>query len=324
MKNITYINELLSLKDERKKLVDAYKDTPPVEQRIKTGDFWPWVKEIEELLANDEEIPISKIQQIVHSNIESSALELSKLIHQELSNHKTHQLYMTRVHPNITEFAIGATLYLGVNVEIGITILDEQLVRTRKSNFKEKQTGFYIDASTTILACVDGSAKVGCWTSNEVLTEANIPQEFKGSYKESTLTKGKYFTIHAKKQGITFASVTKQAAMIIIKVIKNKSPIALQFDSKNFNLLAVVSSDHETSRFQVASVALRALDSAGDVDILKPYLKNKNSFIRWHTAREIYLRDENHGKAVFKELLNDINPMVRDSAQRCLNELYGD
>jgi len=324
VKNIASINHLINLKDDKLKLVDVYKNTPPLEQTIKSGKFWPWVKEVEELLSSSEDIPMSRIQQIVHSNIDSSINSLTSLVKTELKNYNSHPLYMARIYPNINDFAIGATLYLGKHVEVGITTLDEELVKARKYKFKDKQTGFFIDASTTILACVNGSVQIGCWTSDETLSENNIPKKFKGTYEESTLQKGELFTIRGTEQGITFTSSDKQAAMIIIKIIKNKPPAALQFDSKSLSLIAVVSSDQASSRFQVASVALRALNNGGDIEILKPYLQHSNAFIRWHSAREIYLRDSAHGKTVFKELLNDRNPMVRDSALRCLNELYGD
>lgn len=324
MRDIGHINVLLSSKQEKLKLQDVYKDKMPPEKMILSGILWSWVQDIEKILLQRDGIQLEVIQNLIRKNLESSTLEFKQLIESELDGHNSNGLYMSRVHPNINEFAIGATLYTAEHLEIGISFLDEESIHTRKKTNKEKQTGFYIDASTVLLACIKGSAKLGCWTLGEPISEKNIPQKFEGNYKEIDISAGEVYTILGAKQGITFLSVDKQAAFIIVKINKGKSSVALQFDSKSYELLATVSTDPVTSRFQVATVALRALQGGEDVELLRHYLQHNNAYVRWHSAREIYLRDSVEAKSVFKQLSKDNSPMVRESANRCLNELYGE
>ena len=324
MRNIEHVRKLLSEEKTKLNLVDVYKDKKPPEEMISDGKFWPWVQEIETLLDENEGLNVEHVRKIVNTNLPNSINECKSLLESELEGYGKHELYQTRISPNISEFAIGATFYQGTNVQIGITFMDERHIRDRKDANKDITTGFYIDSATTILACIKGAAKIGCWTLDEKVDPQNIPEKFAGQYLESDIKQGETFTVEGGKSGITFVSADECAAFVIVQLIKDKCPVRLQFDSKAYNLLGVVASDQETSRFQVATVALRALSGSTDTEILKPYTKHSNSYIRWHCAREIYLRDSAAAKPIFEQLQQDVSPMISASATKCLQELYGE
>ncbi|MEZ7277139.1 hypothetical protein [Pseudoalteromonas sp. 68 DY56-GL68] len=324
MINFSRINKLLLNEKSRIELVNIFKRKTSPENMILQGKLWSWIKEIETLIENNKSVKLEEIEYIVKDNAPSSLDELKELLNSELQGYSKHELYQSRITPNINEFSIGSTFYQGTHVQIGISFIDEEQVKARKNKNKSLTTGFYIDHATSILMCVEGSAKIGCWSLNEKLDVNRVPNKFIGKYNEEDIQKGGLFTVKGGKQGITFISVNKCAAFFIVQIMKDKSPIRLQFDSKNHELLGVIASDQETSRFQVATVALRALSKDKHTKILLPYIEHPNAYIRWHCAREIYLRDEKEAKVIFQKLQTDVSPMIRYSAKNCLRDLYGD
>lgn len=301
-------------------LHECFRGNPPFEEKLKSLDSFLVFESIDLIAKSSTEQRITDISNILRENYLTVSQDIVRMLIEELRAYCNSSMYISRLEPRVSDFSLGFTLYRGEKVEVSVMSLDDFSIKIRKKNLASKLTGFYIDSSSTIYCCLQGSFNIGMWTSNQIIDSDNICNKFDGTYNEFTLSEGNVLSQISSSQGITFLSASRKNVLLSVKILNNSASVAYQYDSKNNNLLSVVAADNASSRLQVASVALRRINQNYDLDIeiLSLYLDHPNQFIRWHCAREIFLRNPSAAKSVFKALLSDSSDMIRESAKKCL------
>jgi hypothetical protein len=129
--------------------------------------------------------------------------------------------------------------------------------------------------------CIQGEDDIEVYELIEPFDDDCEPeQEFKGKISLLKVTKGDVIVINSKINGLTFKGEKSNIAFFTITVKKDASFSRPQYCVDSKELLGVISSNHEASRIQVASIALRNLKPEIAAESIEHLSLHPNPYVR--------------------------------------------
>ena len=154
--------------------------------------------------------------------------------------------------------------------------------------------------------------------------DQSVPDMFQGGKQEFKYRPGDLISIHGGYDGVTYKSCEMNSLFLCVTPKVKSRIVRPQFDVDSGKLLACIASDSLAPRIQMVTILLREFGVNNSAEIIKPLLKHTNPYVRWHVARELFFTDKEAAKEVFEMLANDKSLVVREGAQECLKEIYGE
>lgn len=323
MKSLTEYLSYSECDQAQQKLRRYYESNTRIQEEIEKGIILPGIVDIDShrfLSDSDFFTAVSEYFENL-STVETN--KLRERLEKELNAVNDMAIYQPPLVTTTESVSSGIYLYKGKKIDLMIFSIDK--FKLKKAKQENGIKGITIQANDIGFLCLKGSGEITTYSLNQKFTDNDgVPDNLTGRCKIDNYKSGTIFFLKRGLHGLTFSKCSKSSTFIAITRKDIHMLTKPQYSVDTFELLGSVHAESLASRIQMASVTLRMLGKNDFIPIMEPFLAHKNLFIRWQAAREIFLTDPKSAFEIFQKLTKDESKVIREAAQICLKEYYGE
>lgn len=321
-------NHIDSVNDPKaqQKLAKYYEANPSITATIKSAEILPWVRQIEDQLIKTQNADFldSNWFGANKSKLMSDVNEILNRLCFETELVRDNKLYYSAIYPLSGPATKGIALYQSDTLDVSLLVVSKTELELEKKARKGVR-GITILENTMHMFAVKGSGTMEKYCLEQPIdNDESVPDMFNGSKQKFQYQPGDLISIYGGYDGVTYKSCETNSLFLCVTPKVKSRIVRPQYDVDSGKLLACIASDSLAPRIQMVTILLREFDVPNSAEIIKPLLKHKNPYVRWHVARELFFTDKEKAKEVFEMLANDKSPVLREGAQECLKEIYGE
>lgn len=325
MKNLANYKEFIFNAENQQELRNYYKQNTRIQQEIEREKYFRSLIKLNELLSiKSESLDFTDECAKAFKEIsQSDLLKLQERLKKEIKAIKDMAIYQPPIFTTTETASSGIYIYQEENIDVMLFVLDKFNLIKHKSSKGEK--GITIQSNDLEILCVSGSGKFKKYSLKEHFNDGDGPPLlFDGDVEEGEYSEGTVISIRKGRDGVTFSECKQASSFISITNKSHPMLVKPQYSVDSLKIIGTVHSEPLASRLQMASITMRMLGVENTIGMLVYLLKHDNLYVRWHIAREIFLTDAALAKPIFKNLMEDPSSQLKEAAEKCLKEFYGE